>query len=278
MSTPQLHARHQQIRAVVIDDEPLARTGLIRLLQEEPDITIVGEGRNGQEALELIRSFRPDLIFLDIQMPEMDGFEVVDSLEHENRPVIIFVTAYDEYAIRAFEIHALDYLLKPYSAERFKRAVEHARQQLDTRNGDVQLGEMLAYVQKGQRMLEHLVEGLPGIADQRYLERLVIKSTGRIQFLRVEDVDWIEADADYVRLHAHGKQHLVRAKIGELEQRLDPRLFLRIHRSTIVQLDRVKELRPLFHGDFLVVLHDNTELTLSRSYRGRLSQFLDRPI
>jgi two-component system LytT family response regulator len=276
---PQHTDRPQQpIRALIVDDEPLARTGVIRLLEEEPDVAVVGECKNGAEALASIKQDHPDLLFLDIQMPEMDGFQVLEALDPSERPVIIFVTAYDEYAIRAFEIHAVDYLLKPYSPERFQLALERAREQLTRENHQVPLDQMLQYVRKGQQMLEHLIEESGSEQTPRYLERLVVKSSGRIFFLKSDEIDWIEAAADYVRLHAHGKQHLIRGKISDLERRLDPRHFVRIHRSTIVHLDRIKELQPLFHGDFAVILHDNTQLTLSRSYRSKLAHILDRPL
>lgn len=279
MTCPQpIRTDRPVIRVVVVDDEPLARTGLLRLLQQEPDITVVAEGRSGPEAVHLIRAYRPDLIFLDIQMPEMDGFEVIQSLQHNERPAIIFVAACDRYAVRAFDVHALDYLLKPYSPDRLRLAVDRARQNLRHHNDTAQPDEMLSDMHRERTPTGPPATVESGGAGRRYLERIVIKSTGRIEFLKILDVDWIEAAADYVRLHARGREHIVRAKISDLEQRLDPHAFLRIHRSTIVRLDRIKELRPLFHGDFLVVLHDSTELTLSRSYRGRLAQFLDRPV
>ncbi|MGD8868653.1 MAG: LytTR family DNA-binding domain-containing protein [Gemmatimonadales bacterium] len=262
------------IRVVIVDDEPMAREGIRVLLMDDPDIEILGECAGGREAIGAIREAKPDIVFLDVQMPEVDGFDVVEEVGVENMPVVIFVTAYDQYALRAFEVAALDYLLKPYDDERFAAAVRRAKEQL--RQGEV--GDLA-------RKLISLLEKQPGrtTADPslpagRYLQRIMLKTGGRVTFLRVEEIDWIEAEGDYVRLHAGGSRHLLRDTMKRLEGQLDPSRFVRTHRSTIVNLDRIKELHPLFHGDYLIVLKDGTELKLSRSRRRSLEDRLGRSL
>jgi two-component system LytT family response regulator len=208
--------------------------------------------------VDAIQKFAPDLVFLDVQMPEMDGFEVIEAVGVEQMPRVIFVTAYDQYTLRAFEVHALDYLLKPFDRERFLKALDYARSNLER-------GEF-------NRQLVRLLDGRP--AARKPLERLVIKSGGRIYFLNVEEVDWIEAADNYVELHVGRESHLLRETISGLAARLDPARFLRIRHSTIVNLERVKELRPLFRGEYLIVLRDGTELTSSRRYRKNLDAIL----
>ena len=252
-----------QIRVVIVDDEPLAREMLREMLQSDPQVTIVGESSNGREALEVINSTAPDLLFLDIQMPELGGFEVLENLGKAAIPHVIFVTAYDHYAVRAFEFHALDYLLKPFDQERFDLAWERAKIQiLRERNGGVD-----------QRILA-LLEELK--AGSKYLERLVIKSAGRIYFLETHDIDWIEAEGNYVSVHSGKKAHLLRETISSLEAQLDPRKFVRIHRSSIVRIDRIHELQPWFHGEYRVILQGGTQLTLSRNYREKLQEALGK--
>lgn len=252
-----------QIRVVIVDDEPLAREMLREMLQSDPQVTIVGESSNGREALDVINSTAPDLLFLDIQMPELGGFEVLENLGKAAIPHVIFVTAYDHYAVRAFEFHALDYLLKPFDQERFDLAWERAKVQiLRERNGGVD-----------QRILA-LLEELK--AGSKYLERLVIKSAGRIYFLETQDIDWIEAEGNYVSVHSGKKAHLLRETISSLEAQLDPRKFVRIHRSSIVRIDRIQELQPWFHGEYRVILQGGTQLTLSRNYREKLQEALGK--
>ncbi|MGH9752672.1 MAG: histidine kinase [Blastocatellia bacterium] len=222
------------------------------------EIEIIGESANGLEAVAAIQKLKPDLVFLDVQMPEMDGFEVIEAVGVERMPRVIFVTAYDQYTLRAFEVHALDYLLKPFDRERFLKALNYARSSLDR-------GEF-------NRQLVRLLDDR--LAARKPLERLVIKSGGRIYFLNVEEVDWIEAADNYVELHVGRESHLLRETISGLAARLDPARFLRIRHSTIVNLERVKELRPLFRGEFLIVLRDGTELTSSRRYRKNLDAIL----
>ncbi len=246
-----------KIRTLIVDDEPLGRERIRTLLSGDSEIEVIGECADGRQAIAAIEERKPDLVFLDVQMPEVDGFGVLDAICCERVPVIIFVTAYDRYAVRAFEVHALDYLLKSFDRERFAAAVQRAKAEIrHSREGA--LNERLA----------GLLEDLQ-IKNER-LTRLVIKSAGRIVFLRVEEIDWIEAADNYVRVHAGREAHLMRETLQALEKRLDPARFLRIHRSSLVNIERIRELQPIFHGDYVVKLTDGTELTLSRNYREKL--------
>ena len=250
------------IRVLLVDDEPLARGMLREMLQDEPDAVIVGESVNGREALEAIRTHHPDLLFLDVQMPELGGFEVLDALGKEPLPYVIFVTAYDQYAVRAFEVHALDYLLKPFDRDRFELSWQRAKaQMMRDRNG-------------GSDRILALLEELK--AGPKYLERLVIKAAGRIYFLETSEIDWIGAEGNYVSVHSGKKSHLLRETITSLESQLDPKKFVRIHRSSIVRIDRIQELQPWFHGEYRIILQDGTQLTLSRNYRDKLQEALGR--
>jgi two-component system LytT family response regulator len=252
-----------RIRVLMVDDEPLARDMLREMLQNDPDVEIVGECTNGREALEAVRLHSPDLLFLDVQMPEVGGFELLETLGTGAIPHVIFVTAYDNYAVRAFEVHALDYLLKPFDRERFEISWQRAKTQIKReKNGGMD-----------QRILA-LLEDLK--AGSKYLERLVIKSGGRIYFLETNEIDWIEAEGNYVSVHSGKKAHLLRETISSLESQLDPKKFLRIHRSSIVRIDRIQELQPWFHGEFHVILQNGTQLTLSRNYRERLQEALGK--
>jgi len=245
------------IRAVIVDDEPLGRTVIREMLRRDSQVEIVGECANGREAIETIRSRRPDLVFLDVQMPEVDGFEVLAALDW--LPMVVFVTAYDQYAVRAFEVHAVDYLLKPFDRERFNRALQHAKSQLKLdRNGEINQ-RILALLEKPHR---------------KYLERVVIKTHGRVFFLKTDEIDWVGAEGNYISLHVKKDSYLLRETIGGFEAQLDPAKFSRIHRSQIVNLDRIRELQPWSHGEYHVILHDGTQLTLSRSYRDRLHELL----
>lgn len=251
------------IRVLLVDDEPLARDMLREMLQIDPLVSIVAEAVNGREALEAIRTHSPELIFLDVQMPDCGGFELLEGLGKEEMPYVIFVTAYDQYAVRAFEVHALDYLLKPFDRERFEASWTRARTQiLRDRNGGT-----------NQRILA-LLEDLK--AGNKYLERLVIKASGRIYFLETSEIDWIEAEGNYVSVHSGKKSHLLRETISSLEDQLDPKKFVRIHRSSIVRIDRIKELKPWFHGEYRIILQDGTQLTLSRNYREKLQEALGK--
>jgi two-component system LytT family response regulator len=250
------------VRVLLVDDEPLARTMLREMLKDDPDTEIVGESVNGREALEAIRQHAPDLIFLDVQMPELGGFDVLAALGKQI-PNVIFVTAYDQYAVRAFEVNALDYLLKPFDKDRFDTAWQRAKAQImRERNGGTD-----------QRILA-LLEELK--AGNKYLERLVIKGGGRIYFLETDEIDWIEAEGNYVSVHSGKKSHLLRETISSLESKLDPKKFVRIHRSSIIRLDRIQELQPWFHGEYRIILLDGTQLTLSRNHRDNLQEALGK--
>lgn len=259
-----------KIKALVVDDEKPARARIQELLERQPDIQIVGLGRHGKEAVQLIRSQSPHLLFLDIQMPGMDGFEVLREIPEEQRPFTIFVTGYDKYAIPAFEAHALDYLLKPFSDERFEAALQQARRHIQAHT----VGEL------GRRFARLLESQPPAGAAARgeRLERIVIKSSGRVIFLDVADIDWIEAAGVYVHLNVGSKSYLYRATLGQLQERLDPKLFVRIHRSAMINTDRIIELQARTHGDYAVILKNGTELSMSRGYRSQLEGWLRQPL
>ena len=244
----------RRIRALVVDDEPLAREMIREMLGDDSDVEIVAECANGREAVDAIRSLRPDLVFLDIQMPELGGFEVLASFERESTPHVIFVTAYDQYAVRAFEVHAFDYLLKPFDHERFDAAWQRVKAQIKVD----QSGERERHILE---LLEELKSG------PRHLERLVIKNGGRVFFLNVQDVYCIESEGNYVRVYDNQKGYLLRETISNLEEQLDPKQFRRIHRSAIVKIDRIKEMQPWFHGEYRIIMENGKELTLSRNYR-----------
>jgi two-component system LytT family response regulator len=258
------------MRVLIIDDEPLARGRLRDLLEGEPDVSVVGECASGPEAVAAIREQRPDLVFLDVRMPELDGFAVLEALEPDELPAVIFVTAYDRYALRAFEVNALDYLLKPFDRERFQKALRRAREQVGRESG-VEVSRRL------EALIADAVSGVRGSAQaaspltgRKYLDRVVIKTGGRVLFLRTEEIDWIEAAGNYLKLHVGSESHLMRETMNHLEGRLDPHKFLRIHRSTMVNIERIQELQPWFHGDYVVLLRDGTKLTLSRGYKQKL--------
>lgn len=262
----------EKIRTLIVDDEPLARDSMRVLLERDPEIVIVRECANGHEALQAIYDESPELLFLDVQMPEMDGFTMLAQVPSSRLPVVIFVTAFDQHALRAFEVHALDYLLKSYSDERFEAALQRAKEQIRQKKVN----------EVSQRLVALLDSQKPGREatpeSSSFLSRLVIKTGGRVFFLKTSEIDWIEAADYYVYLHAGGKSHLLRETMNSLEQQLDPRKFQRIHRSTIVNLDRLKELQPHVHGDYAVILHDGTQLKLSRGFRPKLEAALGRSL
>jgi two-component system LytT family response regulator len=254
----------ERIRALVVDDEPLARARMRTLLADHPDVDIVGECGNGADAIIAIDKHAPQLVFLDIQMPELDGFGVIEAVGAERMPLVIFVTAYDEYAVQAFEVHALDYLLKPVERERFAAALGRAKARLAdpaTRSAAPDKHQLAA-------LLEHL-----GRRQRRDL-RLAIKVDGRLLLLRTAEIDYIEAVDNHAKIHVGAETHLVRDTLTRLEQRLPAARFLRIHRSTIVNTERVRELQPWFQGDFVVILHDGSRHTSGRSYRQKLQAFI----
>jgi len=243
-----------KIKTLIVDDEPLARERIRTLLAKEPDIEIAGECADGDEALAAMRKHAPDLVFLDVQMPEMDGFEVLRHLGKDVPPVVIFVTAYDQHAVKAFEVHALDYLLKPFKQSRFKEAVQRARDQIVHRQTGV----------VSKRLLQLLEERKPAAA---YLSRLAVKEKERVLFVKTTQIEWIESAGNYVLLHVGKQTHIVRETLTALETQLDPKQFLRISRSTLVNLDCVRELQPMFKGEYVVVLHDGRQLAMTRGIR-----------
>ena len=255
------------IRTLIVDDEPLGRQRIRHLLDQEDDVAVIGECTNGDEAVGAIRRDAPDLVFLDVQMPVLDGFAVVETVGAARMPVVIFVTAYDHYALQAFDVHALDYLLKPFDRERFQKAMTRARVHL-RRQGLDALGQRLQDFLAG-----HQAETGP-TRETNYLKRLAVKTGGQVFFLNVEEIDWIEAAGNYAGLHVKDKTHLIRETMGDLEARLDPERFLRIHRSTIVNRARIKALKLLPNGEYVLKLHDGTRLPSSRSYRDRVQALL----
>jgi two-component system LytT family response regulator len=250
-----------KIRTVIVDDEPLARSRLKTLLKAESDIDLLAECATGQEAIDILDAQSPDLVFLDVQMPELSGFEVLDALRQRPLPRVIFVTAHDQFALKAFEVHAIDYLLKPFDRERFQQTLNRARAELRRQDPSAINDRLTA-----------LLAELPGTA--RTPDRLVIKTGGRVILLKLADIDWIEAADNYLNLHLGNESHLHRETLASIESRLPASQFLRISRSTIVNVDRIKELQPMFHGDYVVILRNGTRLNLSRTYRDQLQKLL----
>lgn len=234
------------VRALIVDDEALARERVRTLLGHATGVTIVGECSGGREAVEAILEHRPDVVFLDVQMPDLNGFEVLEAVASEWLPAVIFVTAYDEYAIKAFDVHAIDYLLKPIEPERFRKALARATKR-----------------------------GLLTLLDERPIDRLVIRTRSKVSFLKPSEIDWIEADGKHARLHAGRETHVVRHTLTRLEQRLAPLGFVRVHRSAIVNVDRIKELEPWFHGEYVVILKDGTKLTSSAAHSQALHRIIE---
>jgi two-component system LytT family response regulator len=252
-----------QIRALLVDDEPLARDLIREMLSDDPEALIVAECVNGQEAVAAIHAHTPDVLFLDVQMPELGGFEVLEALKLKRFPHLIFLTAYDQYAVRAFEVHALEYLLKPFDRERFDASWQRAKARVRR--------------EKNGKLDQHILALLRELkAGSNYLKRLVVKTNGRVFLLDTEEIDWLEAEGDYVSVHSGPRTHLIRETICNLETQLDPREFLRIDRSAIVRLDRIKELQPWFYDEYRIILYDGTQLTLSRAHRAELQEILGK--
>lgn len=251
------------IRTIIVDDVELARER-IKILLDDPEVEVVAECANGREAVKAIVGLRPDLVFLDVQMPKVGGFEVVEAVGVEEMPAVIFVTAYDEYALRAFEVNAVDYLLKPFDQERLNKAVARAKRALrrETPAGETE-----------ERLRRLLME----VRDEpKYLKRIPVKSARDTTLILAESIDWVGAAGHYLELHVGGETHLIRERLSRFEGRLDPEQFVRIHRSVIVNLDRIKSLRPLFNGDHLIILKNGRELNLSRTYHDKLMRLLAR--
>ena len=249
-----------KIRTLIVDDEPLAREWVRNGLQNEPELEVIGECGDGFDAVKMIAAERPDLVLLDVQMPGLDGFGVLARVDAENLPAVVFVTAFDRYALKAFEAHAVDYLMKPFSSERLHEAVERARAAIDRSSSKNLKAALHALLQDIQR-------------ERAYPEWLLIKKEDRSVFLRVADIDWIESARNNVRLHVGKEIFVYHETTNGIEARLDPRNFFRIHRSTIVNIDRIREMHPWFNGDYAVTLKDGSRLTLSSTYRERLKDF-----
>ncbi len=249
-----------KIRALIADDEPLAREWVRGAVAEDPDLEVIGEAGDGFEAAESIRRLKPDLVFLDVQMPGLDGFGVIEALAPEEIPAIVFVTAFDQYAVRAFEAQAVDYLMKPFSRERVEEAVRRVRELVKGRSLEDFRESIAKIVEKIRR-------------DRSYPEWVLLKAEGKNVFVKVRDIDWIESQRNNVRIHVGQNLYLLHETTTAIASRLDPKRFLRIHRSAIVNIERIRELHPWFNGDYAVVLRDGTQLTLSASYRDRLREF-----
>ena len=245
------------IRTLIVDDETLAREKVRQLLATQSDTEVVGQAADGRQAVAAIREHQPDLVFLDVRMPGLDAFGVIEEIGAENFPPVIFVTAYDDYALKAFEVNALDYLLKPVARPRFERALERAREKR-------QVPEPAGLAQQLSALLADVR------SSEQFLERLLIRSGDRLVLVRVEDIDWIDGAGNYLKLHSGKNTYLLRHTLSGIENRLDGRKFLRIHRSTIVNVDRIAELQSSFSGDYVVILRDGTRLALSRTYRGKI--------
>lgn len=252
------------LTTLIVDDEPLAREGLRALLSGDPEVSAIHEARDGREAVAAIREYKPDLLFLDVQMPEMDGFAVVRAIGAKYMPAVVFVTAHDQYAIQAFEINALDYLLKPVIEERFIKALVRAKDQIRSNAAADSSQQIIGLLQT--------------IASSRnYLKRLAVRSPGKTVFLDVEDVDWIGAAENYVEVHAGRVNHLLHVTMNALEKSLDPEIFLRIHRSIIINVRRIKDLQTDSHGEYLITLRNGTRLQSGRSYVDRLKALANNP-
>lgn len=251
-----------RIRALIVDDERLARGRVREMLRKDGDIEIVGESANGPEAVEAVRHTNPDLMFLDVQMPGMDGFEVLHALGDGRLPLVVFITAYDQYAVRAFEACAVDYILKPFDRARFARTIEQAKGRIRQ--------------ERGVDLTQHLVELLKKLKQPpAYPERMAIKEGGRIVYVKTASIEWVEADGNYVRIHAGKTSYHLLGSIGNLEAQFDPKKFRRIHRATIVNVDCIRELQPWFNGCYRVILNSGVELSLSRGYREKQSDLLE---
>ena len=270
MPEPAVNASHNQpirsvVRTIIADDEQLARQKLRLLLDSEPEVKVVAECHNGGQTLSAIRTCRPDLLLLDIQMPDLDGFQVLSEVSPGDMPVVIFTSAYDQYAIRAFEAQALDYLLKPFDQERLHQALERARFEL--------------WKAKDREITNRILELLSRVDSKQqpapeFDSRLVIKTKGRIVFLNLDEIDWVEASANYVRLNVGKESYLFRETISRISARLNPNRFIRIHRSVIVNAGKIKELIPVNSGEYIVILKSGKELSCSRGYRANVQHMI----
>ena len=250
-----------RLRTLIVDDEPLAREAIRTRIQLDDEIEIVGEASSGKQALREIQHRKPDLVFLDVQMPDLDGFAILEALGPSPLPIIVFVTAFEQHALRAFEVHALDYILKPFDDERFQEALKRAKDHWRRNRGhelESKLRELLARK----------------ILGSGYLDRMIVKETGRISFVKTEDIKWFRAEGNYVKLFLGKQTHMLHTSMNALEAQLDPKRFFRIHRSLIINIEHLQELRPWHTGEYVVIMRDGTELTMSRGYRDRLNDLL----
>ena len=252
------------LRTIIVDDEALARERLRTMIENEPDIEIVAECSDGAQAVQTIRDQSPDLVFLDVQMPECNGFDVVAQLDPDHMPAVVFVTAHDQFALQAFEVHAVDYLLKPFDRERCRTALRRAMDRIRQKQ-----------THEWKDRLSALLTDLRPAAEEG-ADRIAVKSSGRVVLIRVPEIDWVEASDNYVNIHVGKASHLHRETMGNMEKQLPAKTFLRISRSVIVNVDRIQELQPLFHGEYAVLLRDGTRLTLSRSHRDKLDKLMGK--
>ncbi len=250
------------VRTLIVDDEPLARAHLRTLLRERGDIDVIGESGDGRSAIDQIRRLTPDMVLLDIQMPELDGLEVIREIGPTKMPAVVFVTAYDEHALAAFEVHAFDYILKPVSRQRFTQAIDRV------------VGLIRTDTPPAEQPLTALIEAMRN--ERTALDRIAVKADGRVMFIRVGEIDWIEADDDLVRIHTGKVVHTHRSTLTHLEERLPASKFLRVHRSTLVNVDRIREIQPWFQGDWVLLLHDGTRVHSGKSYRAKVREYIER--
>lgn len=253
------------MRVIIADDESLARDKLRLMLASEPGVSVIAECQSGEETVHALNIYKSDLMFLDVRMPDLDGFDVLNKVPGPNMPLVVFTTAYDRHAIKAFEAHALDYLLKPFDHERLHQAVERAYNELEKANTRAETQRILQYLSETR---QHLTTG----------RRLIVRAGGRVVFLSVDEIDWVEAAANYVRIYVGKQSYLLRRGIGEIAERLNQPEFIRIHRSVIVNAHKIKELQPVNSGEYIVVLKDGKELSCSRGYRSGLQELVDRTL
>lgn len=267
----------KKIRTLIVDDEPLAREGLQTLLDQDAEIEVVGTCADGQSALEAIRARSPDLVFLDIQMPKRDGFGVLAELKPAERPIVVFATAYDQHAIKAFEVCAIDYLLKPFSDARFATALRRAKEEVrkaQTSNLSHQVEQLLEHVRDLDGKRGPAAVEAPPAPGPDYADRIVLKADGALHFIKTRDVIWIEAQGDFVKVQTQGKTQLVRETLQSMEHKLDAAKFLRIHRSFLVNLEHVRKVEVALYGDYVVFMSDGSKLRLSRNYRSKLKALI----
>ena len=248
------------IQTLIVDDEPLARERIRMLLRDEKEFIIVAECSNGKEAFRKIMGREIDLVFLDIQMPELDGIRMLEKLPIQNIPLIIFTTAYDSFAVKAFELNAIDYLLKPFTKKRFQEALSRAKQDLRSDDKDLYLTQMLNTIQSV-------------IEKKQYIEKIVVKSEGKVRFVPTTEILWVESDANYLRIHTSNESPLVRDTMANISKKLDPERFLRLHRTVIVNTEHIKELKPWFNDEYVAILRNGTQLPIGRTYRKSVNVF-----